>query len=754
MHRPTARFLTSAIAAAALAHAVLTPAPALGRQQAPTTADPAAQPPESFLTQWALTRGFSLGRPRGVTVTPQGDAVLFLRSEPRSVVHSLYTYDLATGTEKVLLTAEKLLGGRDEVLTPEEKARRERMRQTSRGIVTYSLSEDGSKILVPLGSNLFLYDRATDKVSQVPVANGPVVDPRLSEPGNWIGYVKGDNLWAMPLAERLEVQLSFAADDLRTCGTSEFVAQEEMGRFEGYWFSPDETHIAYQITDHTGVERLTISDPMRPENGAQSPFYPRAGKTNATVTLVVQQLTGRKQETVKWNRDEFPYLATVRWSKNAPLTILVQNREQTRQQLLAVDHLTGKTTLLLEENDDAWLNIDQAVPAWLEDGSGFLWISDRSGEARLELRAADGSLVREVSPTGFGLRGLISLDSKNRVAYVSASAEPTESHVWRVPLDAAGTAQQLTKGAGLFGAAFGKDHSAYVLTSNTLEGEISAVVRRADGSTVGTLQSVAEKPPMVPQYELVTLGGPHHFRASIVRPRDFDPAKKYPVLLNVYGGPTAQTVTATRQGQLLKQWYADHGFIVVTADNRGTPGRDRAWEKITKNNFIDIPLDDQVAALEQLGRKFPEMDMSRVGVWGWSFGGYFTAMATMRRPDVFKCGVAGAPVCDFADYDTHYTERYLGLPDKNPKGYEACNVLTYCKDLSVPLMIVHGTADDNVYFMHALKMADALFKAGRPFEFLPLSGFTHMVPDPVVKERLESRIAGFFQKHLGSPSAR
>ncbi len=734
------------------AASVFTGSPALAQTPASPAAGADAPPAgESFLHQWSVTRGFGLGRPRNIAVTPKGDAVLFLRSEPRSVVHNLYSFDTASGQEKVLLTAERLLGGKDEQLSAEERARRERMRQSNRGIVSYSLSDDGTKILVPLGGKVFVYDRAADKVTTLAMSPGAVIDPRLSLSGELVGWVRDSELWMMPLAEPQERRITRSADEFHSSGTSEFVAQEEMARFEGYWFSPDDKYIVFQGTDQTGVERLTIADPMRPENSAEIPFYPRVGKTNATVSLFSYNLQGTQQEAIRWDREKFPYLATVKWARNAPLTILVQNREQTHEQLLAVDHIKGTTTLLLEEQDPAWLNIEQQAPHWLEDGSGFLWISESSGEAQLQLRSASGSLVRAVTPKNFGFRGLISVDDKARVAYVSASAEPTESHVWRVRLDEGGKPEALSQGRGLFGATFAKDHSVYVLTSTMLSGEQGLTVKRADGTRIGELKAIAEKAPFTPNYEMVTLGGPNRFRASIVRPRDFDKTKKYPVLLNVYGGPTAQTVTANLQGQLLKQWYADHGFIVVSSDNRGTPGRDRAWERITKNNFIDIPLEDQVTAIRQLGEKYPELDTSRVGVWGWSFGGYFSAMATMRRPDVFKCGVAGAPVCDFRDYDTHYTERYLGLPDKNAAGYDACSVLTYCKDLKVPLMIVHGTADDNVYFMHSLKMADSLFKAGKQFEFLPLPGFTHMVPDPVVKERLESRIAEFFKRNLGEP---
>jgi len=305
----------------------------------------------------------------------------------------------------------------------------------------------------------------------------------------------------------------------------------------------------------------------------------------------------------------------------------------------------------------------------------------------------------------------------------------------------------------MHGATFARHHGAFVQFSDTLAGEIHALVRRADGSRIGELLSLAERPPIEVSLELTKAPTADAFRAAIVRPRTFDPARRYPVLVNVYGGPLSQTVTAARRAYLLRQWYADHGFIVVSIDGRGTPGRGRAWERAIKNNFIDKPLDDQVTALLSLAEKHKEMDLTRAGIWGWSFGGYFSAMALMRRPDVFRAGVAGAPVADFADYDTHYTERYLGLPEKNAAGYKACSVLTYCKDLARPLLIIHGTVDDNVYFMHSLKLTDALFRAGKNFEFLPLSSFTHMVPDPLVTDRIESRTLNFFLQHLAEPGA-
>lgn len=307
--------------------------------------------------------------------------------------------------------------------------------------------------------------------------------------------------------------------------------------------------------------------------------------------------------------------------------------------------------------------------------------------------------------------------------------------------------EQISRVDGIHTAVFADKSGVFVLSSNTLDGRRENIVLGGDRRELGKLKSVAQQPPFVPSLEIATVGE-LEFRAAIIRPRNFNPRLKYPVIDSVYGGPHSQTVQAAARNYLLQQWIADHGFIVVSIDGRGTPSRGRDWERAIKGNLIEIPLEDQVAGLKALGEKYPEMDMSRVGIYGWSFGGYFAAMAVMRCPDVFHVGVAGAPVADWRDYDTHYTERYMGLPEENPAGYEAASVLTYCNDLKRPLLIIHGTADDNVYFMHALKMSNALFRAGGHHELLPLSDFTHMVADPLVTRRLYERISTFLADHL------
>ena len=417
--------------------------------------------------------------------------------------------------------------------------------------------------------------------------------------------------------------------------------------------------------------------------------------------------------------------------------------------LLRVDRATGKTTPLLTENDPAWLNIHHDGPRWLDEES-FLWPAQRNDGLQLELRDQAGKLRHVVVGADAGFQELVDTDGKARQIVYRASTDPTQVQLFRLRLDG-GKPMPLTSAAGVHTAVFGRQHNIFIHTASTRTAMPRATVERSDGTVIGELPSVAEQPPFVPKDELVTVGPGQGFHAVVIRPRDFDRRKRYPVIVHVYGGPGHQQVLATMSMRLLPQWLADQGFIVVSIDNRGTPGRGRDWERSLRKHFGSVPLEDQAAALKALGEQFPEMDLERAGIYGWSFGGYMSALAVLRRPDVFKAAVAGAPVVDWLDYDTHYTERYLGLPDADAAAYKEGSLLTYAGDLKCPLLLVHGTADDNVYFRHSLKLADALFRAGKDFEMLPLSGLTHMVPDPIVTQRLYGRFAQFFHKHLGQP---
>ena len=728
------------------------------------TAPSVAAPDAGFLEQYAATGRFRLGQPSSIRVTPGGDAVLFLRSGPRDFAQNLYSYDVATGRERVLLTAASLMAGHAEHLSAEERAHRERLRVTARGIVSYQLSDEGARMLVPLSGRLFVVERATGAARELHGAPGFPLDPLLSPDGRYVSCVRNGDLYVTDVATGAERRLTFGANDTISRGTAEFVAQEEMDRYDGTWWSPDGAALAYQETREGNVELLHILDPANPEEEPRAWRYPRPGMPNADVRLGIVPVAGGRTTWVRWDRERYPYLATVRWMAHAPLTILVQNRRQTEEALLAVDPRDGATRTLLVERDAAWLNLDQrrdegseqAMPVWLADGSGFLWTTERAGQKQLELRARDGSLRRTLTPASFPLRRVLDLDEAGDQVWVTGSEDPTTLELYRVPLDPRrGPPVAVTSAPGLFGAVFARNHRVMVRSFSDAEHLTRQTVCIPGGRDLGVLRSVVEAPAIRAHLTFETVGA-RALRTVIIRPDRMPEGARLPVIVSVYGGPGIQKVERSLRDYLLEQWIADHGFIVVSIDGRGTPGRGRSWERATKGNLIDLPLADQCDGLAALGAAHPEMDLSRVGIFGWSFGGYFSAMAVLRRPDVFRAGVAGAPVSDWRDYDTHYTERYMDLPERNRAGYDAASVLTYAPRLRRPLLIVHGTVDDNVYFVHSMKLCGALFRAGKPFEFLPLAGFTHMVPDPLVTRRLYGRIEGFLAANVagaGEPGA-
>jgi dipeptidyl-peptidase-4 len=739
--------------------ALFSAAPAVRGDEPPPVKDAVLD--ASFLRLFAETRGFQLGRPVRPKPTPDGKAVLFLRAQARVPKLRLYEFDVVNYKTRELLTPEMVLKGAEEHLSPEEKARRERQRVSVGGFTDFQLSQDGSQVLVSLSGKLYVLERGNGKVRELPTGEGVLLDPKFSPDGKSVAYVRDHDLYVLDLPAGQETRVTSGGTEKKTHGLAEFVAQEEMGRFSGYWWSPDSQSIAYEEADADGVETWHVADPAHPEQPPLASFYPRPGKANVKARLGIVSTvpdTGRifplSGDTlwVEWDAKKYPYLAGVKWDKEGPLTLTVQDREQKELVLLKADPATGKTTALLTERDPAWVNLRHDCPRWLDDGS-FLWVAGGKDGPRLERRDKDGALKAVVVAAEAGFQELVDADIKTGQIVYRASLDPTQSQLFRVPLGG-GMATPLTKEAGLHGAVFSKDHSVYVHTVAAAAAMPKTEVRKADDRVVGELASVAEEPPFALNSEIVKVGEGQGFYAYVVRPHDFDGRKRYPVVAHVYGGPGHLQVQAAMGLRLIDQWLADQGFIVVALDNRGTPNRGRDWERAVSKHFGSVPLEDQVAGLKALGKRFPEMDLERVGIYGWSFGGYLSALAVLREPDVFKAAVAGAPVADWLDYDTHYTERYLGLPETDAAAYKEGSLLTYAADLKRPLLLIHGTADDNVYFRHTLKLADALFRAGKDFDLLPLPGMTHMTPDPVVTERLYGRIAAHFRKHLGKPEDR
>lgn len=696
---------------------------------------------DKLLADAAATFNWKLGVPTPLAITPDG-AVLFRRTQAREFASDLYELS-ADGKVKTLATAADLLGSGQDNLSDAEKARRERTRTATRGIVDIDVSEDGKTVMVPLGGMFYLLDRATGARRVVDPA-GDAYDPHLSPDGTTIAFVRDGDIWiAGP--SRAPKQLTKHPEGFEY-GVADFAAQEELGRTRGYWWSPDSKQLVIQRSDLRKIQTVYVADARHNERPPVPFKYPRAGTPNAIVDLgVINVASPGEIRWLEWDHTKYEYLVSASWRRGSPLTVLVIDREQYDLALIAYD-AGGKPTTLVTEHDDAWLNAGGGMYRWLDDGTGFLWMTEGSGQWTLELRAPDGKLVRALTKPELGLRALEGLDGQD--AIVEASSNPVHSDIYRVPLDG-GAPVRLSDGAGV-SSATGIKHGTIIV--DTLRHGGGRTTRAIIKGTPHELPSVAEQPSLAATTVLETVelaGRTHH--VAITRPRAFDASVRYPVLLKVYGGPHVATVMDARDVYVMDQWYADAGFIVVRSDNRGTPNRGRAWERVILKDLITIPLDDQVAALQAVAARHKELDMRRVGVFGWSFGGYFAALAALLRPDVFHAAVAGAPVTDWALYDTAYTERYMKTPQNNADGYKATSALTHAGKLSRPLLIIHGITDDNVHFGNALALVESLYIAGKRAEFITLSA-THMVPDPKLNLAREQVQVDFFRQHLENPA--
>jgi dipeptidyl-peptidase-4 len=516
-------------------------------------------------------------------------------------------------------------------------------------------------------------------------------------------------------------------------GSADFIAAEEMGRYRGYWWSPDGAAIAATRVDVSAVQQWYISDPANPDQPANEVRYPAAGTANADVTLHVLALDGGATEVV-WDRDSYPYLADVLWADAQRLLLTVQSRDQRSLMVLEADARTGQTDSLFADGDVRWVELVPGTPALLGDGQ-LVMTADRIGVRRLMVDGAS------VTPDELQVRAVITAHDDEVHFLANAVDDATVQHVWRWRTD--GTLIALTDEPGIHTAAVGG--TTVVLRSAVLD-EPGAVTRVFDGPTIA---SIAVEPLVVPNVAIRHYGE-HALATAVLLPAGRsagDDGPLLPVLLDPYGGPHAQRVLRAHNAYLTSQWFADQGFAVVVSDGRGTPGRGTDWERSVHSDLASLPLDDQVAALLAAADEFP-LDLSKVAIRGWSFGGYLAALAVLRRPDVFHAAIAGAPVTEWRLYDTHYTERYLGDPSVDSTAYATSSLLPLADQLTRPLLLVHGLADDNVVAAHTLQLSSALLAAGKPHEVLPLVGVTHMTPQEVVAENLLLHQLDFLQRSL------
>ena len=714
----------------------------------------------SFFKTYAQTRGFRLGHPTAIRPLPDGSAVVFLRATARDTRQALYEMDVRSGKTRTVLSPDAIARG-DETLTPAEKARRERMRVLATGFTDYELTEDGRHLLVSLSGRLFFVERASGTWRELPIGAGAAIDPHLSPDGKSVAYLVGNDVFAIGVDETRPHAVTRGGTDDLTHGAAEFVAQEELDRSRGFWWSADSRTLLFEEADLKRVERRTLADMGRPDEPPERIAYPRPGKNNAVLRFGFASARGGATGAttwIQWDHDAYPYVARVVWAKDGPPLLCVLDRPQKTALLLAVDPKTGETREVLREHDDAFLEVDDSVPVVLPGGHEALWSSDRDGVTRLYKVDLGSGALSPLTEKGFGYRSVNGVDARGAKVLVTASIEPSESHVYVVTLTGGNAPRRVDRGQLSFASRSGEPLTNIVaLREGRFGGHTQYLLRDLAGNELAHVPEEAEPPPFLPTTRLETVG-PDEMRVAITVPRDFDPKRTYPVVDWAYGGPHVVTVVADADRFLFQQMLADKvDGVVVSIDAKGTPFRGRDWERAIAGKVAEVPLEGHVTALHQLAAKHPEMDLERVGVVGWSFGGYFAALALLRHPELYKVAVSGAPVSDWTDYDTAYTERYLGVPGDGADGYAvyAANSLPRFAEKAIdaehparPLLLVHGTADDNVYFTNALKLAGALERSRRPFQLYPLVGVTHMPLDPVLAEAMWARVDDFLASGL------
>jgi dipeptidyl-peptidase-4 len=688
---------------------------------------------DGFARLYARTQRFTLGEPRAFTVCAGGERVIFLRSvsgtDPRTGVWRL---DLADGVEHPVVDPTGV--GDDASLPAEERARRERVRETAAGVVSYSASDDGSRLVFSLAGRLHVADVEAGTWSEV-AGSASAYDPRLDPTGRRVAYVSGQAMYLHDLDTGEQRVLAADDDPLVSWGRAEHVAAEEMDRSRGFWWAPDGRTLLACRVDETPVATWWIADPAHPQRPPATVRYPAAGQANADVTLHLLHLNGAAVE-IGWDRARFPYLARVQWSAGRPPLLQVVSRDQRAAQVLAVDTETGQTRVLFEDRDAVWVEPFPGVPAWA--GRDVVRVVDSA-----DTRALHVGDVAATEPAVY-VRSVVSADDAG-VLFTGSLDDPAQVHVWR--WTPAGGVEQLTTAAGVHSATAAA--GTVVLGTSDMDATGARfTVRRGD--VEWPVRSLVEPPPLRPSVALLRLG-PSALPAGLLFPRDHVPGTKLPVLMAPYGGPHAQRVLAAQRAWLESQWLADQGFAVLVVDGRGTPGCGPAWERAIAGDFT-VVLDDQVEALHAAARLHPDLDLDRVGIRGWSFGGYLAALAVLRRPEVFHGAVAGAPVIDWALYDTFYTERYLGAPADNADAYARSSLLDDAPSLRRPLLLIHGLADDNVVAAHTLLFSQRLTENGRPHTVLPLTGVTHMTPQEAVAENMLRLQVQFLQQALGIAS--
>jgi dipeptidyl-peptidase-4 len=682
----------------------------------------------------------------GLKISPDGSRVTYLKGKADDKDRlDLWEYNIHDGQARVLVDS-KLLAPKQEKLSDEEIGRRERQRTAAlSGILEYTFAPAGDALLFPLNGKLYYYplgNRKHKSAVQFIDTHGFATDATVSPAGGTIAYVRDQNLYAYDIAAKTEKALTSDGGGAIKNGMAEFVAQEEMDRSTGYWWAPDGRHIAFARVDESPI-KVTERFEIAADNVATfAQRYPTTGGPNVLVRLGVADLKTGAVTWMELGDDPDIYLARVNWLPDGKtLAVQRESRNQRKLDLLFSDIDNGKTRTVLTETSNTWIDLNDEL-SFLKKSHEFIWASARDGYTHLYLYATDGRLVRQLTAgewvvDDFRKRAVMGIDEQARTVYFSATEKsPTERHLYSVSLDTPDPHQvhRITQEAGVHGIAMSPDARFYIdnFTSSSQPPQVS--LHTADGSLKSWLlenRLDAQHPDApyladnsIPEVGTLTAASGQTLYYQLFKPLHFDPAKRYPAIVDVYGGPGVQRVVNNWHGSLFTQILTRAGYVVFTLDNRGSAHRGTAFQNPIHDRMGDVEVADQVQGARWLGSQV-FVDPKRIGVWGWSYGGYMTLNLMFKAPEVFRAGVSGAPVTDFTLYDTHYTERYLDRPQDNAAGYAASSVLPYAKDLQGPLLVMHGMADDNVLFLNSTKLFRRLQDLGKPFDVMVYPGAKH-----------------------------
>jgi dipeptidyl-peptidase-4 len=705
----------------------------------------------------------------GLKISPDGSRVTYLQGKPEDKDRlDLWEYNIHEGRARILVDSKALASAREK-LSDEELNRRERQRTAAlSGILEYSFAPSGRAVLFPLGGNLYYCDLAKpakDAVVEINHSTSFASDAAISQGGGYIAFVRDQNLHIYDIAKRQGKALTSDGGGPIKNGMAEFVAQEEMDRTTGYWWAPDDRHIAFARVDETPV-KVTERFEIAADNVATfAQRYPAAGGPNVLLRLGVADVQSGAVTWIDLGEDTDIYIARVNWLPDGKtLAIQRESRDQRKLDLLFADVDTGQSRIVLTETSKTWIELNNEL-TFLKHSREFIWGSSRDGYQHLYLYDYDGHLLRQLTAgdwnvDDFRTRAIKGVDEKKRVVYFTATEKsPTERQLYRTSLDTQDphTIDRISRDDGLHGVTMSLDASFYVDNFTNANQPPQVSLHAADGKFLAQLlenRLNAQHPDgpyladnSVAQIGTLTAADGQILYYRLYRPLHFDPAKHYPAIVDVYGGPGVQRVLDSWTGSSFTQILTRAGYVVFQLDNRGTASRGTAFQAPIHDKLGDVEVADQVQGARWLGSQ-AYVDPARIGVWGWSYGGYMTLMLMFKAPEVFRAGVAGAPVTDWGLYDTHYTERYLDRPQDNSAGYTASSVLPYAKDLKGSLLVMHGMADDNVLFLHSTKLFRKLQDLGKPFDVMVYPGAKHGLTRQHDGRHAYATIKRFFDENL------